>query len=160
MTEQHQLLTSDQQEATKQRIIHDAGLLVGGMVYVYEEFLRSHLALMPYDLLHFSLRPFEPMRLAVGIGLVILVVLAAGVAFAVAFVPGCIATGIVATASSPTITDHAARVLRVTISCRGVHPLQAGSSGAPGARSALLTLIADTTQPAVVRASAIDRLGH
>jgi len=38
--------------------------------------------------------------------------------------------------------------------------LQAGSSGAPGARGALLTLIADKTQPAVVRASAIERLGH
>ena len=49
-----------------------AGALVGAMVFGYEEFLRSRLALMPYDLLHFSLRPFEPLRLAVGVGLVIL----------------------------------------------------------------------------------------
>jgi hypothetical protein len=49
-----------------------AGALVGAMVFGYEEFLRSRLALMPYDLLHFSVRPFEPLRLTVGVGLVIL----------------------------------------------------------------------------------------
>jgi signal transduction histidine kinase len=49
-----------------------AGLLVGGMLLGYEEFLRSRLALIPYDVLHFSLHPVQPMRLAVGTGLVIL----------------------------------------------------------------------------------------
>ena len=49
-----------------------AGAAVGIMLFAYEEFLRTRLALMPYDLLHFSLRPVEPMRLAVGIGLVVL----------------------------------------------------------------------------------------
>ena len=49
-----------------------AGALVGAMVFGYEEFLRSRLALMPHDLLHFSVRPFEPLRLTVGVGLVIL----------------------------------------------------------------------------------------
>ena len=38
-------------------------------------------------------------------------------------------------------------------------PCAPGRSGAPGARGALLTLIDDKTQPAIVRASAIDRLG-
>ncbi len=38
--------------------------------------------------------------------------------------------------------------------------LRAGSSGAPGARGALLALIDDAAQPAIVRASAIQRLGH
>ena len=38
-------------------------------------------------------------------------------------------------------------------------PSHAGSLGAPGARGALLTLIEDRAQPAIVRASAIDRLG-
>ena len=38
--------------------------------------------------------------------------------------------------------------------------LRAGSEGAPGARGALLTLVDDKAQPAIVRASAIDRLGH
>jgi len=38
--------------------------------------------------------------------------------------------------------------------------LRAGSVGAPGARGALLTLIDDPKQPAIVRASAIERLGH
>ena len=38
--------------------------------------------------------------------------------------------------------------------------LHAGSVGAPGARGALLALIDDKAQPAIVRASAIDRLGH
>jgi len=37
--------------------------------------------------------------------------------------------------------------------------LRAGSTGAPGARDALLTLVNDKTQPALVRASAIQRLG-
>jgi tetratricopeptide (TPR) repeat protein len=38
--------------------------------------------------------------------------------------------------------------------------LRAGSVGAPGARGALLDVINDKAQPAIVRASAIDRLGH
>jgi len=38
--------------------------------------------------------------------------------------------------------------------------LHAGSSGAPGARGALLTVIDDKAQPAIARASAIQRLGH
>ena len=38
--------------------------------------------------------------------------------------------------------------------------LRAGSAGAPGARGALLALIDDNAQPAIVRASAIDRLGR
>lgn len=38
--------------------------------------------------------------------------------------------------------------------------LRAGSVGAPGARGALLGLIDDKAQPAIVRASAIDRLGR
>ncbi len=38
--------------------------------------------------------------------------------------------------------------------------LHAGSVGAPGARGALITLIDDKTQPALARASALDRLGR
>jgi len=38
--------------------------------------------------------------------------------------------------------------------------LHAGALGTPGARGALLAVIADKEQPALVRASAIDRLGH
>ena len=38
--------------------------------------------------------------------------------------------------------------------------LHAGSTGAPGARGALLSLIDDKAQPAIVRASAIARLGR
>ena len=38
--------------------------------------------------------------------------------------------------------------------------LHAGSVGAPGARGALLTVIDDKTQPAIARASALDRLGR
>ena len=38
--------------------------------------------------------------------------------------------------------------------------LHADSLGAPGARGALLTLLDDRTQPAIVRASAAQRLGH
>ena len=38
--------------------------------------------------------------------------------------------------------------------------LHAGSVGAPGARGALLSVIDDKTQPAIARASAIERLGH
>ncbi|HEY5308418.1 MAG TPA: HEAT repeat domain-containing protein, partial [Casimicrobiaceae bacterium] len=38
--------------------------------------------------------------------------------------------------------------------------LHAGSTGAPGARGALLTVMDDKSQPALVRASAIDRLGR
>jgi Flp pilus assembly protein TadD len=38
--------------------------------------------------------------------------------------------------------------------------LAAGSAGAPGARGALLALVDDPAQPAIVRASALDRLGR
>ena len=38
--------------------------------------------------------------------------------------------------------------------------LRAGSTGAPGARGALLELVEDKAQPAVVRATAIARMGH
>ena len=38
--------------------------------------------------------------------------------------------------------------------------LHAGSTGAPGARGVLLTVIDDKAQPAIARASAIERLGH
>jgi tetratricopeptide (TPR) repeat protein len=38
--------------------------------------------------------------------------------------------------------------------------LHAGSTAAPGARGALLTVLDDKSQPAIVRASAIDRLGR
>jgi Flp pilus assembly protein TadD len=38
--------------------------------------------------------------------------------------------------------------------------LHAGSVGAPGARGTLLTVIDDKTQPAIARASALDRLGR
>lgn len=49
-----------------------SGALVGLLLVAYERFLRTRLAMMPYDLLHFSLHPFEWSRLMVGIGLVIL----------------------------------------------------------------------------------------
>ncbi len=49
-----------------------AGAIVGGLLLGYEEFLRTRLALMPYDILHFSLNPLDLRRLAVGVGLVIL----------------------------------------------------------------------------------------
>ncbi|HUE90438.1 MAG TPA: HAMP domain-containing sensor histidine kinase [Vicinamibacterales bacterium] len=48
-----------------------SGALVGMMLVGYESFLRTRLALMPYDVLHFSLHPFDWARLSVGIGLVI-----------------------------------------------------------------------------------------
>ena len=38
--------------------------------------------------------------------------------------------------------------------------LRGGSVGAPGARGALLDVINDKSQPAIVRASAIERVGH
>ena len=49
-----------------------AGALVAMMLLTYEQFLRTRLALMPYDLLHFSLHPFDVGRLAVATALVIL----------------------------------------------------------------------------------------
>jgi tetratricopeptide (TPR) repeat protein len=52
------------------------------------------------------------------------------------------------TGKSPTGFQHFAQALH------------AGSTGAPGARGALLTVLDDRTQPAIVRASAVDRLGH
>src|SRR5436309_3957408 len=52
------------------------------------------------------------------------------------------------TGKAPTSYQHFAEALR------------AGSVGAPGARGALLDVINDNAQPAVLRASAIERLGH
>ena len=49
-----------------------SGVLVGLLLVGYESFLRTRLALMPYDVLHFSLHPFDWGRLSVGTGLVIL----------------------------------------------------------------------------------------
>jgi signal transduction histidine kinase len=49
-----------------------AGALVGVLLIGYEQFLRTRLALMPFDVLHFSLHPFDVARLAVGTALVIL----------------------------------------------------------------------------------------
>jgi signal transduction histidine kinase len=49
-----------------------AGAAVGGLVATYERFLRTDLSQMPFDLLHFSLNPFDWQRLAVGFGLVVL----------------------------------------------------------------------------------------
>jgi signal transduction histidine kinase len=49
-----------------------AGAAVGAMVTAYESFLRSRLSQTPFDLVHFSLHPWEPSRLAVAAGLVIL----------------------------------------------------------------------------------------
>jgi signal transduction histidine kinase len=49
-----------------------SGALVGLLLTGYERFLHTRLALMPYDVLHFSLHPLEWGRLSVGIGLVIL----------------------------------------------------------------------------------------
>jgi len=48
------------------------GAIVGGMLVAYEAFLRTRLVLAPFDILHFSLHPFEPGRLAVVTGLVVL----------------------------------------------------------------------------------------
>jgi signal transduction histidine kinase len=49
-----------------------AGAAVGALLVAYEEFLRTQLALMPFDILHFSLHPWEPPRIAVGMGVVVL----------------------------------------------------------------------------------------
>ncbi len=49
-----------------------SGALVGTLLVGYEGFLRSRLALMPFDVLHFSLHPFDWDRLSVGTGLVVL----------------------------------------------------------------------------------------
>lgn len=49
-----------------------AGSAVGGLVLVYETFLRRQLAPMPYDLLHASLNPLDGSRLAISVGLVVL----------------------------------------------------------------------------------------
>jgi hypothetical protein len=48
------------------------GALVGTLIAGYERFLHTRLAMMPYDVLHFSLHPFDWARLSVGTGLVIL----------------------------------------------------------------------------------------
>jgi signal transduction histidine kinase len=49
-----------------------AGSVVAALLVAYEQFLRTRLALMPFDLLHFSLHPFDPGRLAVATAMVIL----------------------------------------------------------------------------------------
>ncbi|HXG89075.1 MAG TPA: HAMP domain-containing sensor histidine kinase [Vicinamibacterales bacterium] len=49
-----------------------AGALAGALLASYELFLRTRLVLMPYDLLHFSLHPWEPQRLAIATGLVVI----------------------------------------------------------------------------------------
>ena len=49
-----------------------AGALVGLLLIWYEHVLRLQVALMPFDVLHFSLYPFDGARLAVGTGLVVL----------------------------------------------------------------------------------------
>ena len=49
-----------------------AGGLAGALLVGYEEFLRTRLVLMPLDVLHFSLHPFEAPRLAIATGLVVL----------------------------------------------------------------------------------------
>ena len=49
-----------------------AGAVVGGLLVAYERFLLTRVAMMPYDVLHFSLQPFDWSRLAVQTGLVIL----------------------------------------------------------------------------------------
>jgi signal transduction histidine kinase len=49
-----------------------AGALVGAMVMGYEDFLRTRLSHTSFDLLHFSLHPWDAPRLAIATGLVIL----------------------------------------------------------------------------------------
>lgn len=48
------------------------GAVTGLVIARYEDVLRARLALMPYDLLHFSLQSLDPARLLVGMGFVIL----------------------------------------------------------------------------------------
>jgi signal transduction histidine kinase len=48
-----------------------AGTVVGLLLVAYEELLRRHLALMPFDLLHFALHPFNIDRLAIATALII-----------------------------------------------------------------------------------------
>ncbi len=73
-----------------------AGAMVGGLLVGYEELLRTRLALMPYDILHFSLHPVDPLRLAVGVGIVVLhaaLLALAVLVFRVALTPWVIAPG-------------------------------------------------------------------
>jgi signal transduction histidine kinase len=49
-----------------------AGALVGGLLLAYEGGLRNELAVMPFDIAHFSLHPLELSRLAVAAGIVVL----------------------------------------------------------------------------------------
>jgi signal transduction histidine kinase len=49
-----------------------AGAAVGGLVMAYEAFLRAQLSQAPFDLVHFSLHPWDAPRLSVAAGLVIL----------------------------------------------------------------------------------------
>jgi signal transduction histidine kinase len=48
-----------------------AGAAAGVLVVGYVRFLQSRLTLIPIDILHFSLHPFDPARLAVATGLVV-----------------------------------------------------------------------------------------
>jgi signal transduction histidine kinase len=49
-----------------------AGAAAGALMVGYAEFLRTRLTLIPIDILHFSLHPFDLPRLAVAMGLVVL----------------------------------------------------------------------------------------
>src|SRR5918993_3924373 len=49
-----------------------AGGLTGALLVGYEDFLRTRLVLMPFDVLHFSLHPFTAPRLAIATALVVL----------------------------------------------------------------------------------------
>ncbi|MBA3269164.1 MAG: hypothetical protein H0T71_01530, partial [Acidobacteria bacterium] len=49
-----------------------AGAIAGALLVAYEHFLRTRLVLVPFDVLHFSLHPFDTTRLAVVTGLVLL----------------------------------------------------------------------------------------
>ena len=49
-----------------------AGFLVGALLVAYEDRLRTQLAVMPFDIAHFSLHPWAPSRLAIAAGIVVL----------------------------------------------------------------------------------------
>jgi signal transduction histidine kinase len=48
-----------------------AGALAAVSIIAYEDYLRTRLALIPIDVLHFSLHPLDASRLAIAIGLVV-----------------------------------------------------------------------------------------
>jgi signal transduction histidine kinase len=49
-----------------------AGMMVGGLLAWYEDVLRTRLALMPFDIAHFALHPWEPARLGIAAGIIVL----------------------------------------------------------------------------------------